>query len=588
MPFFNPFHKHDHTTFHGVVIPLSSAPSHARPESPAVEKKGNSNVKTDGSSLNKAPSQENGSAASIPECSHLTIEALRAEIESDVAASGYDSAYDRKSKVINRAIQDIGMGRYQWELFCLCGFGWLADNLWLQGVALTLPPVASEFGISTTQVRFTTCALFVGLCLGATIWGCLADVIGRRPAFNLTLFICGAFGLATAGSPTWIGVCALFACLGLGVGGNLPVDGALFLEFLPFASGNLLTMLSVWWPVGQVIASLIAWGFIPTYSCADNLPSCHKVGSGVACCGKGNNMGWRYFVLTMGALTMVMFICRFFLFHLYESPKFLLARGRQDEAVAAVHGIAYKNKAKTWLTVDVLNEIGGYPEENQPQALSNREIIQRYLSKFSLDRVRPLFATKKLGITTVLLWFCWTTIGMGYPLFNAFLPQYLKNAGGSTAPTSTYITYRNYAITSIVGVPGSIIACYTVDIKYIGRKGTITFATLLTAILLFCFTTSTDSNIQLVCTCLEAFFQNIMYGVLYAYTPEVFPAPSRGTGTGIASCFNRIAGLCAPIVAVYGGAANPDAPIYAAGGLILAAFVAMCCLPIETMGKQTL
>lgn len=23
---------------------------------------------------------------------------------------------------------DIGMGWYQWQLFCLCGFGWLADK----------------------------------------------------------------------------------------------------------------------------------------------------------------------------------------------------------------------------------------------------------------------------------------------------------------------------------------------------------------------------------------------------------------------------------------------------------------------------
>lgn len=51
--------------------------------------------------------------------------------------------------------------------------------------------------------------------------------------------------------------CALYACLGLGVGGNLPVDGALFLEFLPFASGNLLTMLSVWWPLGQLISRYV-------------------------------------------------------------------------------------------------------------------------------------------------------------------------------------------------------------------------------------------------------------------------------------------------------------------------------------------
>lgn len=44
-----------------------------------------------------------------------------------------------KSKVINKAIQDIGMGRYQWELFALCGFGWTADNLWLQVRASRAP-----------------------------------------------------------------------------------------------------------------------------------------------------------------------------------------------------------------------------------------------------------------------------------------------------------------------------------------------------------------------------------------------------------------------------------------------------------------
>ena len=193
---------------------------------------------------------------------------------------------------------------------------------------------------------------------------------------------------------------------------------------------------------------------------------------------------------------------------------------------------------------------------------------------------------------------------MGYPLFNAFLPQYLQNSSKGGTPTPNNIVYRNYAITSIVGVPGSIIAAYTVDVKYIGRKYTIAIATLITGILLFLFTISSDPNFQLTFTSLEAFFQSklsleilttisneladIMYGVLYAYTPEVFPAPNRGTGTGIASCLNRISGLCAPIVAVHAGSVNPKAPIYASGGLILAAFVAMCCFPIETRGKQSL
>jgi hypothetical protein len=61
-------------------------------------------------------------------------------------------------------------------------------------------------------------------------------------------------------------------------------------------------------------------------------------------------MGWRYLILTLGAITFAMFICRFFFFHLYESPKFLLSRGRQAEAVATVYGIASYNKTHTWLT----------------------------------------------------------------------------------------------------------------------------------------------------------------------------------------------------------------------------------------------
>lgn len=79
-----------------------------------------------------------------------------------------------------------------------------------------------------------------------------------------------------------------------------------------------------------------------------------------------------------------------------------------------------------------------------------------------------------------------------------------------------------------------------------------------------------------------------MYGVLYAYTPEIFPAPVRGTGTGIASCLNRICGLCAPIVAVNAGKASPNAPVFASGALILCAFVAMCLFPIESRGKASL
>lgn len=260
---------------------------------------------------------------------------------------------------------------------------------------------------------------------------------------------------------------------------RVTVDGALFLEFLPDADGRMLTLLSAWWPVGQLLASLIAWAFMGTnYSI---------------------NQGWRYFVYTLGAITFVMFLCRFLVFELYESPKYLLSRGRQAEAVAVVHGLAFKNGKKTWLTEDILNVIGGEQVVTNNTQQGAIQIIKHKFAAFSGDRIKPLFRTNILARTTILLWFCWLTIGLGYPLFNAFLPQYLsegKSASGEAVSASE--TYRNYAITSVVGVPGSFLAWWTVDLKYIGRRGTMAIATLLSGIFLFLFTISADSKFQYV------------------------------------------------------------------------------------------
>jgi hypothetical protein len=83
-----------------------------------------------------------------------------------------------------------------------------------------------------------------------------SDVIGCCLAFNVILFLAGIFRLAVGGGPNQISICALFAGLGLRVGGNLPADGSLFLKFLPFQSENLLTLLSVFCPVSQPVSSV--------------------------------------------------------------------------------------------------------------------------------------------------------------------------------------------------------------------------------------------------------------------------------------------------------------------------------------------
>ncbi|KAH6899907.1 major facilitator superfamily domain-containing protein [Thelonectria olida] len=513
-----------------------------------------------------------------------SIEGLRREMRE--GRQGQWTTYEIKSKLINKAIGDIGMGNYNWQLFVLCGFGWLADNLWLQGVSLTLPSLSAEFGIAEKTVRYTTSALFVGLSAGSFFWGIGSDFLGRRIAFNSTLLITSVFGIASAYAQSWSSVCFFFAALGFGVGGSLPVDGALFLEFLPDASSSLLTLLSVWWPIGQLASSLVAWFFIANWPV---------------------EQGWRYFVVTIGIVTFAMFMLRFFIFHLFESPKFLLNQGRQNEAVAVVHGLAYRNKTKTWLTSEILDQVAWTEDEPEMSRVSQQfssqltvGAIKEKLKGFSGERLRPLFKTRTLGMATTLIWFCWASIGMGYPLFNAFLPQYFARVHADTndgdsfqseTDTISSATYRNYAIASVLGVPGSLLAAYLVDhpSPFLGRRGTLAISTFLSAVFLFLFVIyGTTPNSQLFFSCAEAFFQNIMYGVLYAFTPEIFPAPVRGAGTGVASFLNRVTGLMAPVLAATVPGDGATTPIYMSAALILSAFVGMCMIPIETRGAQRL
>lgn len=141
MKWLSPFKHYKLEDFDSVYVPLNHA---VRRPSVLAE----NNRKASTNTLVDSGAAENGSVKSIKEkkasldsagnssdddvtdvIHAVTLDTLRVEIEADIAASGHDSAYDRKSQVVNKAIQDIGMGSYQWQLFTLCGFGWFADNL---------------------------------------------------------------------------------------------------------------------------------------------------------------------------------------------------------------------------------------------------------------------------------------------------------------------------------------------------------------------------------------------------------------------------------------------------------------------------
>jgi MFS family permease len=107
-----------------------------------------------------------------------------------------------------------------------------------------------------------TIALYLGMLVGAIFWGLFADIIGRKIAFNISLFICAIFTIVAGASPTWESL-GLFISLGaFGAGGNLILDTTVFIEYLPSNKQWLVSLLPSWFGVGCTIAGLVAWGFM--------------------------------------------------------------------------------------------------------------------------------------------------------------------------------------------------------------------------------------------------------------------------------------------------------------------------------------
>ncbi|KAI8955697.1 major facilitator superfamily domain-containing protein [Xylaria longipes] len=503
-----------------------------------------------------------------------TIEEIVAGLDKDTAIpiDSVDPTYARKAAVLNRAIKDIGMGRYQWQLFVVIGFGWASDNLWPIVTSLIFTPIKSEF--NPPKPPLLNLAQNIGLLAGAIFWGFGCDIFGRRWAFNLTLGLTALWGLIAASSPNFAAIGVFDALWSFGVGGNLPVDSAIFLEFLPSSHQYLLTVLSIDWALAQVVANLIAWGLLSNFTCDVTDTDCTR----------SKNIGWRYFMVAVGGLTLVMFVIRFFAFQIFESPKYLMGKGKDEEAVRIVHEVARRNNAESWLTIDHLKAC---EPEGYEQHTTASDAVKRKLESVNLSHIRALFATKKLGYSTGALMLVWALIGLAFPLFNAYLPYLQAIRGADFGDGSTYLTYRNNLILSVLGVPGALVGALLAELPKIGRKGALSASTILTGAFLLASTTATNSDALLGWNSAYSFTSNIMYAVLYAFTPEVFATPDRGTGNALTATSNRIFGIFAPIIAIYGDLTT-SVPVYVSGALFIAAGVVVLTLPFESRGKSSL
>ncbi|SFK98416.1 MFS transporter [Brevibacillus centrosporus] len=181
------------------------------------------------------------------------------------------------------------------KVFWASGLGWMFDAMDVALLSFIMVALRQEWGLSGEQAGLLGTGNTIGMAIGAVAGGYLADRVGRKPVFMLTLLLFGAASLASAFA-TGFSLMLLFRFLiGLGLGAELPVASTLVNEFAPPEKrGRTVVLLESFWAVGWILAAIISYFVIPVY-------------------------GWRVAVI-IGALPMVYawYIRR----NVPESPKF--------------------------------------------------------------------------------------------------------------------------------------------------------------------------------------------------------------------------------------------------------------------------
>ncbi|KAJ4015473.1 hypothetical protein NW752_006935 [Fusarium irregulare] len=514
------------------------------------------------------------------------------------------SLYEKKCVLINREIDRQGMGKYQWYIWSLCGFGYLLDLLWAQAFGLVLGPLEQELGFQKNESGNISTSFNAGLTAGAFVWGFLADIIGRRWAFNLTCLISSIFGLCLGASNNYNTFLVLTAFVGFGVGGNIPIDTTITLEFIPQNKRFLLACLSIFQPIGVVICSAIAFGFIPVYACSPNfsepnpLISCNNASAGQNCCSKGDNMGWRYLLFTIGGITLLVFILRFFIFNFRETPKYLVYRGRDDEAINTLQHMAEVNKTECGLTIDMFESLtaddSSVSGDSATPALGagKKQLNLKWSKKVKLEmqRYKMLFSSPTMTRLTILVWLTYIMDYWGFTVAGFYLPSILAYKNGA-ASVSLKSTYAAYIYTYAPGIVGVLLGATLYRIPAVGRKWTMVLSSALMGISIILFSTvDTRAKNEGLFT-MEYFFQSMFNAVLYGWTPEAFPAPIRGTACGIAGFWGRLFGIVSPLIAahLYGrtdgenGQGDINSVLYLAGGVMLGCVITTALLPNDMM-----
>lgn len=432
---------------------------------------------------------------------------------------------------VDEALAQAGAGRFQRRLMAIFGLVWAADAMQVVAVGFAAPSIAASFGIEMRTALQSGTLFFLGMFVGAMLFGRLADRIGRRNVLVVTVACDAVFGIASVFAPGFGWLLALRFLTGMAVGGTLPVDYAMMAEFLPPRNrGRWLVWLEGFWALGTLVVALTAWA-AAAYALAAPWKLIYLVAALPACLGV------------------------FLRLWVPESPMYLLRRGRDAQARAILNRVRRANGAP-------------------PLAPKARLVLPP-----AAPAPRGGIFAAGLGRTTLAVLAVWFLVSLSYYGVFVWLPGKLATEGFGFVRG-----YGFLVILALAQLPGYALAAWGVE-RW-GRQRTLRIFLVLSALGCLGFVSATTGAVVAGALILMSFALLGTWGALYALTPEIYPTTLRATGMGTAGAVARLGGLAAPSLMAALATRDFSAMIGLFAALLLLAAVLSFGIGRETRGAS--
>ena len=427
----------------------------------------------------------------------------------------------------------------------LGGLGYLFDTFdgTLMGYAMAI--VIALWHLEESLAGWLLASVFFGYFVGALLAGVLADRFGRRLLMMLALMIFTIFSvlMATSTDPTQLFVWRMLS--GIGLGAESVLVTPYLAELVPARHrSTFLGRTVAFFGYGGVLAGIVAVFVIGPV--ADTW------------------WGWRIAGVIAAVPVLLLIALRR---KLPESPRFLVSKGRVDEARAIVERFEREAGADAPdSTIDVPPTAADAPATTP-------------IASGSHGRIRDLFVNG-MGRRTAVIWLMWFTLtGVNYG-FTSWMVNMLIVAKGFSIGSSLLFAL----VTSIAQIPGYLLAAWLVG--RFEKKWVIAAFAAAAALSALGVALAPDTILLLLfASCLAAFI-NGAAAAYYPYTAEQYQTSIRTTGVGFASAVGRIGAIVSPIAIGYAfGAFGFTAVFLGLVVVLLSAVTVVAVLGVRTRGR---